>query len=570
MKHLSLFVLMCLFVSQTEATSTDKRPLFDYYFQQALTLREQGKYAESFELYRFCTEIDSLDPQPWYELSNYYRSLELPDISLKMLEKAYSLAPENEWYAFGLASMYMSLNRLPDAIKLYETLVANRHEDENLMYQLAGLYEKTGNYKKALKLLNTVERIIGKNESVALEKYKILKETGSVKKAIKEIESLRDEYPYDVDYTILLGDAWLDLNDPKKAYQVYMIARNVDPGNPAINLSLADYYNTIGDSLAAVNQLSLALTNPDTDVDTKLSILKPMLDESVNKADTAQILTYFKKLIDQHPDEYQIRELYVQWLLSRGQKQTAKDELRTLLDLNPNELEAWKSFLELNLESNNQSVIRSVCSQALLYFPRESVFWFYLGLGYTSAIESGEKDSISCQKALYAFKQAAEVSPESDLGLKSRILGLTADTYLIIDDTVKAFDYYEKALVAYPGNLLVLNNYAYFLSVSGRDLSKAERMSRKTIEADPKNATFLDTFAWIFFQEGQYSLAKIYIERALSNESEPGIEMLEHYGDILWFNNDSVNARVQWEKAVKLKNPSESLLKKAETGQYTK
>jgi len=358
------------------------------------------------------------------------------------------------------------------------------------------------------------------------------------------------------------------LNNYNKAYQTYMIAREADPGNPSVNLSLADYYNTIGDSLAAVNQLSLALTNPDTDVDTKLSILKPMLANPVEQSDTLQLLAYFKLLIDQHPNEYQIRELYVRWLLSRGQKQTAKDELRILLDLNPNELDAWESYLELNLENNNQSVIRSVCTQALLYFPHESVFWFYLGLGYTSDIKSGEKDTVKCQKALYAFQQAALVAPENDLGLKSRIYGLTADTYLILEDTVNAFDYYEKALVAFPGNLLVLNNYAYFLAVSGKELSKAERMSRKTIESDSKNATFLDTFAWVFFKEGQFSLAKIYIERAISNESEPGIEMLEHYGDILWHNNDPANALIQWKKAAKLENPSEKLLRKVEAGHY--
>jgi Tfp pilus assembly protein PilF len=116
--------------------------------------------------------------------------------------------------------------------------------------------------------------------------------------------------------------------------------------------------------------------------------------------------------------------------------------------------------------------------------------------------------------------------------------------------------------------LLVLNNYAYFLALKGTVLDRAERMSRKTIEADPTNTTFLDTFAWIFFKQGQYGLAKIYIERAVANSEEPNKEILEHYGDILWFNKEYDEARQQWKKAAQLENPSESLLKKVETGAY--
>jgi Tfp pilus assembly protein PilF len=139
---------------------------------------------------------------------------------------------------------------------------------------------------------------------------------------------------------------------------------------------------------------------------------------------------------------------------------------------------------------------------------------------------------------------------------------------LQLKDTVKAFDYYEKALEEFAGNLLVLNNYAYYLAESGTDLSKAERMSRKTIESDPKNATYLDTFAWIYFKLEKYSLARIYIERAISNEPEPGSVVLEHFGDILWFNSEKNLAKEQWKKAAELEDPSEKLLRKVESGTY--
>lgn len=547
--------------------SEEDQRTFDYFFLEAINLKQQAKFSESFGLLKYCTLIDSLNPQPWFELAVYYRNLKRNDLALDALEKAYRLDKNNEWYALGLANMYISLNRINDATGLYETISKNRPDDENIPYQLSDLYLQAGDTDEALTSLNKVERMIGKNEDVSFAKYKIYKQVGKKNKAIHEIEALTGVFPYDVDYILLLGDAWMDLGYPDKAFPKYMEAKEKDPQNPQIALSLADYYNNIGDSASANIQLHTALTNPGTDVETKISILSPILADSFDNGDTIQIAKYFDILLEQHPNEYQIRELHVQWLLARGHKQEAKDELRTVLDLNPNQLKTWKNYLELNLESDNQTVIRDLCNEALIYFPKEPLFWFYLGLSWSSETES-QKDTNISLKAIDAYSKAIEVANHDDKAFISRLYGITGDTWLQLKDTVKAFDYYEKALEEFAGNLLVLNNYAYYLAESGTDLSKAERMSRKTIESDPKNATYLDTFAWIYFKLEKYSLARIYIERAISNEPEPGSVVLEHFGDILWFNSEKNLAKEQWKKAAELENPSEKLLRKVESGTY--
>ena len=344
----------------------------------------------------------------------------------------------------------------------------------------------------------------------------------------------------------------------------------MDSENPAVALSFADYYNETGDSLAAQKQLLLALTNPNTNVDTKLTIFGPILSKAMATADSLKIPRYFEILLEQHPNEYKIRELHVQWLLKKGKKQDAKNELRTVLDLNPNQLEAWKNYLELNAEVDNQLEIRKICTDALTYFPKEPLFLFYLGLTWISDDNGMSGDKEMHLKAIDAFQKAVSVSKPDDKAFISRMYGLMGDSYLAIKEKTKAFEYYEKALEAHPGNVLVLNNYAYYLSEDGGDLGKAERMSRKTIETEPKNSTYLDTFAWIFFKEEKYGLAKIYIERAVANELDPSSVILEHYGDILWFNGEQDAARDQWKKALGLQDPSEILLQKVETGKYVK
>jgi len=550
--------------------SANNRLLVDYYFQEALSARQQGRYDEAFDLFVYCTILDSLHAQAWYETAVFYNNMKRTDLGLESMEKASRIDPTNDWYTFGLANMYLSLQMLPKAVSLYQRLLKTRSDDENLNYQLASLYHQTGRYNDAIRSFNEVERLVGKNENVSLEKYKIYKQMGNNRKAINEIQALCSENPYDVDYVLLLGDAWMDLNNSKEAFKQYEIAKSMDPANSAVALSLADYYNEVGDSATAREQLKLALTNPNTDVETKLSIFGPFLSTAMTTADSVKIPGYFDILLDQHPNDYQLRALHVQYLMQTGHKQEAKDELRNVLDLNPDQLPTWRMLLELTAEANHQSEIRDLCTKALTYFPNEPIFWFYLGLSWYPDSED-KKEPELYREAINALEKAIAVSKPEDKDFISRMNGLIGDALLSLKEKEKAFEYYEKALAEFPLNILVLNNYAYYLSVEeGGDLAKAERMSRKTIEAEPKNATYLDTFAWIFFKEEKYSLAKIYIERAVANEAEPNSVILEHYGDILWFNGEKQAALEQWKKASGLENPSEELIEKVQTSQYIK
>ena len=115
-----------------------------------------------------------------------------------------------------------------------------------------------------------------------------------------------------------------------------------------------------------------------------------------------------------------------------------------------------------------------------------------------------------------------------------------------------------------------MNNYAYYLSLEKAELKKAERMSAKTVELEPKNSTYLDTYAWILYQQGNYSLAKFYIEKAIDNlakQEDHGV-IMEHYGDILWMNSkDAENdgkALEMWQKSYDAGNKTEEIKQKIE------
>lgn len=74
---------------------------------------------------------------------------------------------------------------------------------------------------------------------------------------------------------------------------------------------------------------------------------------------------------------------------------------------------------------------------------------------------------------------------------------------------------YELVLKYNPNHYLCLNNYAYQLAIEKKDLQKAEKMCRKVITAIPDNEIYLDTYAWILYQQGHCEQALPYIKKAL-------------------------------------------------------
>jgi Tfp pilus assembly protein PilF len=113
-----------------------------------------------------------------------------------------------------------------------------------------------------------------------------------------------------------------------------------------------------------------------------------------------------------------------------------------------------------------------------------------------------------------------------------------------------------------PENPSVLNNYAYYLSVRGVRLADAEKMSKKSLEIRPGEATFLDTYGWIFYKEGDYQDAKKFIEDAIKADKDADGTVWEHLGDVMYKLNDVDKAVDCWKKAKEKGTDSKKIDKK--------
>ena len=115
-----------------------------------------------------------------------------------------------------------------------------------------------------------------------------------------------------------------------------------------------------------------------------------------------------------------------------------------------------------------------------------------------------------------------------------------------------------------------MNNYAYYLSELKTDLKRAEEMSYRTIKAEPKSTTFLDTYAWILFLEERYAEAKIYIDQAIANDTDSVVSavILEHAGDIYAVLGHTDKALSYWKHALDAGGENALLQKKIKLKKY--
>ncbi|MCX7736482.1 MAG: hypothetical protein N2319_07180 [Candidatus Kapabacteria bacterium] len=130
-------------------------------------------------------------------------------------------------------------------------------------------------------------------------------------------------------------------------------------------------------------------------------------------------------------------------------------------------------------------------------------------------------------------------------------------------DNTKQYDscdyFYEKALEIDELNPLVNNNYAYSLSVRGKNLEKALEMINIALTAEPENASFLDTYGWIQFKLGNTDKAIEYIKKAIKI-GDVSAEVFEHLGDIYNTLGDKIEAEKNWRKGLEIE-PDNSNLK---------
>ncbi|NMA73945.1 MAG: hypothetical protein GX963_07230 [Bacteroidales bacterium] len=533
----------------------------DYFYLEGLNQKFKGNYDAAHDLFAYSLMVRE-EPTALYELAMLEAEMGDMKGAVNKLEKVMAIDSTNYWYAQSLVALYQQLDRREEALSLTERMVEWFPTKVEVLFALLDLYGQTEDYGNMLQVLDRIEEKIGKSEQMSMEKFRLYLRFEEEGKALEEIKELVEEYPNDLRYYVLLGDVFMQLEKKEEAYQIYQDVLQEEPDNVMALLSMATYYEKMEDYEQYEKQLDNLLSNKKVLPEIKISILRMIISKGdTTESDSLNIANSFEKALSADENEEQVPLFYAQYLLSKKDNKAAKPLLEKVVDLNPVNKAARLMLLSIVAQENDFEGIIKVCEPGIIATPEAIEFYFYLAIAYNQVGRSEETIEIS-RKAL---EQVDESTPKE---ITSDFYAIMGDVYHQQSKTEESYAAYDSALVYNAENIGVLNNYAYFLSEENKNLDKAEEMSYKTIKAEPKNSTYLDTYAWILFQKGKYAEAKIYIDDALKNGGEESEVIVEHSGDIYYFNGEKEKALEFWIQAKELGGESELLNKKIKKRKY--
>ena len=545
MKKVRYIILLLATCVASPVVAQDEQRRYDNFFLEAICQQEKGNLDAAFDLLTHCVEIDSTRSEAFYYLARYYDFLKDKDKALAYSEKAAQLEPDNETYLETLANTYVSRRKYDQAIDVMERIYSKNREREDVLSLLVQLYEQQKDYEGAIRTLSRLETLEGKSERLSFAKSQLYTQKGDKKAAIKEMKQLADQYPNDLNYRCLYGNTLYVNGQQKKALAIYNDILKKSPDNRSAQMAMLSHYNEVNDSAQARQWLERVLMNKNASTEDRVMLFRQVIGESErNGGDSTQVLNLFRRVLNLPEADADLAIFCATYMnLKKMPSDSISPVLEHALALEPTNASARLQLVGYAWEAGNRDRVITLCQDARQYNPDEMAFYYYQGIAYY------QKDMLD--QALNAFQNGIGViTPQSDPAIVSDFYAVMGDIMHQKGLTREAFAAYDSCLVWKDDNIGCLNNYAYYLSELGEQLDKAEQMSYRTIKAEPKNATYLDTYAWILFMQQRYSEAKIYIDQTLQYDKDTSAVLLEHAGDIYYHTGDKEQALAFWQQAL--------------------
>ena len=547
-----------------QADRKDSLQSYDDFYLEALRQQDMGNLTAAFDLLCHARDLNPLAPEVYFQLAGYYVDMKNDSLARAYFEKAAALDPDNTAYQEKLGQLYVTQKDYPDAIRAYERLYDSNKARTDVLQLLYQLYGSQNDYRKMISTLERLETVEGSNEQISLSKMQIYEQLGEKRKEYDELKSLVDSHPLDLNYQVMFGNWLLQNGKKKEALQKYRDVLKEDPANSPARLSMMDYYNSIGDQPTVNAIRQELLQSAKTEQNTKVELLRQVIAASQkdNTPDSTEVMRLFSVALAAPQENADILMLKAAYMTLRKMPKTDINHVyEQAIEVEPDNSRARILLIQNIWETEDYDKVIAICRPALEYNPDEMAFYYFQGM---AQYQKHENDA-----ALTTFRKGVgQIKPDSNPDIVSDFYAIMGDILHEKGLNDEAFQAYDSCLQWKPDNTAALNNYAYYLSVENRNLAKAEQMSYKTIKAEPSNSTFLDTYAWILFQEKRYEEAKIYIEQAIRNDSTLSGVVKEHAGDIYAQTGDMEKALEYWQQSLEGGNTSATLKKKIQQKKY--
>ena len=520
--------------------------------------RQRRTYRHTDAVKRLSIERDTLRARElWLELiaedstyspALYYLSItdsKDREASKEYARRAYEADSSNKWYAQNYGSLLITSGKYSEALPIYRRLLVLDNKELSTYHALALLYGVQRMPYSAIAILDSAELRLGRHPFLGAMKQSLLLDTHQYKRAVEEGERLCEESPYSVDNHLALAEAYEVSRQDSLAEATYLRAYRIDTTNLSTLAEVADYYNRVGNWRKMLDYEERIFKDKRAPIKDKERRLEQYTGNTEFYRDNYfRLGSIIVGLTMDYPTNRNFINAYAMHLIGGGATDEAYDYMLRHIEDESATADDYIMLLQymMFLEKSDDEIV-AMLDRATTRFKGNDTLLSFKGFYYTEIEEYA--------KALKIFKQGVKRAKKlEDNKLRSQYLGYIGDIYHEQGKYMKSFRAYYDALHYDENNIPVLNNYAYYLSLSGRGLDKALTMAHLAMSLDTGNATYIDTCAWVLYKMGRYDEAKKLMLRALSLDGQRDADLLAHYGDILWALGEKFMAETYWKKAV--------------------
>ena len=509
----------------------------------AVTEFQNENYAAALDRFSDITDVDPTNDAAFYYLGlcNYY--LNDAKNAQAHLQEAVSLDSTNYWYKTALASVYSANNEVDKAVDLYENLIATHPKKTGLYYSVVNLYARQNRYDKVLEALSSIDAVSGKSEEVALARYDLLLHLHREQEAFESLREFTEEYssPQALCY---MGDCQASFDNDSLALKYYDEALAEQPyliyamaGKSRIYLNGGKYPQFFATAREMVDKC-------EEPAAVKTELIRNLVQYS-SPAFLQDCRSEMDSLVDRiavkYPSDTSALAFAGSYYYSTERVDKGIGYFRQNSEQNPSNLDFVAMYLQSLNSSERWADLAQACEDYAPNFPQMSDFRsmrtyaLYNMKDYRGVIEESERIIKE-----FPDDTSAVVSAYSSIG----------DMRYMLGEKEKAYKAYNSALKVNPRYAPVLNNYAYYLSLEGKNLKKAYNMSSIAVEQEPDNSTYLDTLGWILYLRGMSKEAKPYFKHAMLYGGKESATVLDHYAEVLYDLKEYDLAKMYWNMAV--------------------
>jgi tetratricopeptide (TPR) repeat protein len=504
------------------------------YFQQALRIKPESA-AVQFELAKLLAEQGRYNE------------------ALQLASSARESDRENIWYAHFVAQLYAETGDFDKSVDIYRDIIKSQPEEYENYFNLAGLLSAQGKFKEALEIFDNLEKQIGPSEDISVQRQMIYLEQGEMDKALLEVSALIDANPAEIRYYGMKAEILQGMNRTEEARELYEMMLFESPDNGLVLLALYELSEKAAQHDKAQEYLLRAFNSRDLGIDIKVNILLNFLAAGEIDKRPELVVNLGNSLENAHPDDAKSYAIQGDILYNLQRFEEAREKFRKAVALDANRPPIWQQILTISSQINDFEAMVSEGEEAMELFPMQPIFYLFHGV---ALLQLKQVD-----QAIESLEGGSSLIVDNE-GLKAQFYSSLGDAYHELKKHEESDAYYQKALDIDGSNALVLNNYAYYLSLRGVNLDKAEEMAKKANNLAPDTPSFQDTYGWVLHKRGNHRNALFWIEQALNNGAENDPVVLEHYGDVLIVLDRKADAVRAWQQALDAGGNQSELLPK--------